>query len=166
MNILEMVEMVPVELRVFLMAMLPFIELRGSIPFALFMGLSVESAFFMSFLGNIFPVIFILLFLDRVQCFLSKHFCFFNRFFTWLFKRTRQKHKLKFEKWKELALLILVAIPLPVTGAWTGSLCAFLFDIPIKKAFPLIALGVAIAGIIVTTAVLIFPEMLSLFIKS
>jgi len=145
-----MVEMVSVELRVFLMAMLPFIELRGSIPFALYVGLPAEQAFFISFLGNIFPVIFILLFLNKVQLFLSKHFYFFNRFFAWLFERTRKKHQAKFEKWKEFALVILVAIPLPVTGAWTGSLCAFLFGIPVKKAFPLIALGVVIAGIVVT----------------
>jgi len=161
-----MIETVPVELKVFLMAMMPFIELRGSIPFALLEGLSVWSAFYISLLGNIFPVIFILLFLDRVQRFLSKHFHFFNRFFVWLFERTRKKHQLKFEKWKELALVILVAIPLPVTGAWTGSLCAFLFGIPVKKAFPLIALGVIIAGVIVTVAVLVFPEMLSFVIKS
>lgn len=147
---LEVIETVPAEFRVFLMAMLPFIELRGSIPFALFMGLSAWSAFFISLLGNIFPVIFILLFLDRVQKFLSRHFYLFNRFFAWLFERTRKKHQLKFEKWKEFALVILVAIPLPVTGAWTGSLCAFLFGIPAKKAFPLISLGVVIAGIIVT----------------
>jgi len=146
-----MIDMVSEEMRVFFVAMMPFLELRGSIPLALFeYGLPIQSAYLISVLGNIFPVIFILLFLDRVQRFLSNHFYFFNRFFVWLFERTRKKHQLKFEKWKEFALIILVAIPLPVTGAWTGSLCAFLFGIPFKKALPLISLGVVIAGIIVT----------------
>jgi len=148
---LETVETLPDELKVFLMATLPFVELRGSIPLALLeYDLPVWSGFFISLLGNIFPVVFILLFLDKVQRFLSKHFKFFNRFFIRLFERTRRKHREKFEKWKELALIILVAIPLPLTGAWTGSLCAFLFGIPIKKALPLIFLGVVIAGLIVT----------------
>ena len=132
---LEMIETLPAELKVFLMAMLPFVELRGSIPLALLeYDLPVWSAFLISLLGNIFPVVFILLFLHKVQLFLSKHFYFFKRFFVWLFERTRKKHWLKFEKWKELALVILVAIPLPLTGAWTGSLCAFLLGIPINKA--------------------------------
>ncbi|MDD3170245.1 MAG: small multi-drug export protein, partial [Candidatus Pacebacteria bacterium] len=62
---------------------------------------------------------------------------------------TRQKHSERFNKSKELALVLFVAIPFPVTGAWTGSLCAFLFDIPFARALPLIFLGVVIAGVIV-----------------
>ena len=75
---------------------------------------------------------------------------FFNRFFTYLFERTRKKHNGKFEKWGALALITFVAIPLPVTGGWSGALAAFVFGIPFKKALPLIFLGVIIAGAIVT----------------
>lgn len=139
------------ELKVFLIAMSPILELRGSIPMALGVyDLPVWSAYLFSVIGNIVPVIFILFLLESVSFYLSRHFYYFNRFFAWLFERTRQKHSAKFEKWQELALVILVAIPLPFTGAWTGSLCAFLFGIPFRKAFPLITLGVVIAGLIVT----------------
>jgi uncharacterized membrane protein len=67
-----------------------------------------------------------------------------------VFEKTRKKHSQRFEKSKALALMIFVAIPFPVTGAWTGSVCAFLFEIPFKKAFPAVFAGVIIAGIIVT----------------
>jgi uncharacterized membrane protein len=139
------------ELQTFLIAATPFIELRGSIPIALFgFNLSVLSAFIFSVLGNIFPCIFILLFLDKVSSFLSRKNLYFKRFFTWLFNRTKNKNQNNFEKYKELFLILFVAIPLPVTGAWTGSLCAFLFNVPFKKALPLISLGVMISGVIVT----------------
>lgn len=141
------------ELKIFLIAMSPIVELRGSIPVALGVEqLSIWSAYFFSVIGNLVPVVFLLWLLKSVSKYLSKNFRFFNRFFTWLFERTRKKHGAKFKRWEEFALVILVAIPLPFTGAWTGSLCAFVFDIPFKKAFPLITAGVVIAGIIVTLA--------------
>ena len=141
------------ELKTFLIAMLPIGELRASIPIALgTYQLSVWSAFIISVLGNLVPVIFLLLFLEKISNYLSHHFYFFNRFFYWLFERTRNNHRKKFKHWKELALVILVAIPLPFTGAWTGSICAFIFGIPIKKSLPLIFIGVIIAGVIVTLA--------------
>jgi len=144
-----------VELKVFLIAMSPILELRGSIPMALGVyHLTWWSAFLISVLGNIVPVIFILLLLESVSGYLSRHSRLFNRFFTWLCERTRKKHAQTFERWKDLALMIFVAIPIPFTGAWTGSLCAFVFGIPFKRAFPAIAGGVIIAGIIVTLATL------------
>lgn len=141
------------ELKIFLIAMSPFLELRGSIPVALGVyDLPIYLAYFISIVGNLVPVVFLLLLLESVSRILSSRFNFFNRFFTWLFERTRKKHAAKFERFKELALIMFVAIPLPFTGAWTGSLCAFVFGIPFKKAFPLISLGVIIAGLIVTLA--------------
>ena len=146
--------MIP-EIKTLLIAMSPFFELRGSIPIALGVyHLPVFAAFWLSIIGNLVPVIFILWLLEAVAKFLSKYFYFFNRFFAWLFERTRKNHENKFKKWQEFALVVLVAIPLPFTGAWTGSLCAFVFGIPWKKAFLLIALGVVIAGLIVTLATL------------
>lgn len=138
------------EIKTFLIAMSPVLELRGSIPIALEVyHLPVLSAFIFSFLGNIFPVPFFLLLFESVSGFLIRKIHFFNRFFSWIFEKTRKNHEKKFEKWRNFALFILVAIPLPFTGAWTGLLCAFIFRIPFKQAFPLISAGVAVAGIIV-----------------
>jgi len=139
------------ELKVFLIALSPIFELRGSIPIALgVFHLPVWSAFLISVIGNILPVVFILSLLESVSGYLSRHVHFFDRFFTWLFERTRRKHAKTFEQGKALALMIFVAIPLPFTGAWTGALCAFVFGIPFKRALMSIAGGVVIAGIIVT----------------
>jgi uncharacterized membrane protein len=139
------------EVKTLLVAMTPFFELRGSIPLALTVyNLPVWSSYLFSVIGNLIPVVFILWLLEAVSGFLSRHFSFFKRFFEWLFKRTKDRHEQKFEKWESLALVLLVAIPLPFTGAWTGSLAAFVFGIPVRKAFPLIALGVLLAGLIVT----------------
>lgn len=135
-----------------LISMLPISELRGAIPVAIGVyNMSATAAFLWAVLGNIIPVVFILWLLEAVSKFLSRHIYWFNRFFTWLFERTRRKHSKKFERWRDLALIILVAIPLPFTGAWTGVLAAFVFGVPIKRAFPLIVLGVLIAGLIVTS---------------
>ncbi len=143
------------ELKVFLIAMSPIFELRGSIPMALgVLHLPVWSAFLISVIGNILPIVFILLGLESVSGYLSRHSRLFSRFFTWLFERTRKKHAKTFERGKDLALMIFVAIPVPFTGAWTGALCAFVFGIPFKRAFLAIAGGVAIAGVIVTLTTL------------
>ena len=146
--------MIP-ELKVFLVALSPIVELRGSIPLALgVLHLPVWSAYSISVLGNLFPVVFILLLLKSVSDYLICHSHFFNRFFTRLFERTRKNHAKAFENGKALALLVFVAIPLPFTGAWTGALCAFVFGIPFKKALLAIAGGVIIAGFIVTLTTL------------
>ena len=139
------------QLITFLIAALPLSELRGAIPLALSVyGLSPLSAFVWAVLGNMAPVIFLVWLLEPVSRYLSHHFYFFNRFFAWLFERTRKKHSRKFEIWGALALVVFVAIPLPLTGGWAGSAAAFVFGVPFKKALPLIFLGVVIAGIIVT----------------
>ncbi|MCD6528377.1 small multi-drug export protein [bacterium] len=143
------------ELYTFLMAMSPIGELRISIPFGLgICHLSPFSVYFISVIGNLVPVIFLVLFLERISNYLSERIYFFNRFFAWLFEKTRRDHQRKFEIFKQFALVILVAIPLPFTGAWTGSICAFIFGIPSKRAIPLIFIGIMIAGIIVTLATL------------
>ena len=108
------------------------------------------AAYFLSIIGNAIPVIFVLWLIEPVSGFLMKRIKFCRRFFTWLFERTRANHNHKFEKWGSLALITFVAIPLPMTGGWTGALAAFVFGIPFKKALPLIFLGIMIAGVIVT----------------
>ncbi len=149
------------EVKTLLIAMSPIVELRGSIPMALGVyHLPVWSSYLFSVLGNIIPVVFILFLLKSVSGFLMRHSNFFNRFLSWLFERTRKKHSAKFERWEEFALIVLVAIPLPFTGAWTGSLCAFVFGIPFKKAFPLIVIGVVIAGLITTLITMTALQMI------
>lgn len=142
----------PPEIIVMLISMLPLTELRGAIPVAIgIYKMSIWSALLWSILGNIIPIVFIILGLDLlINKFLIHRIYFFNRFLTWLFERTRRNHSKKFERWKEWALVIFVAIPLPGTGAWAGAVAAFVFGIPIKRAVPLISLGVLIAGVIVT----------------
>jgi uncharacterized membrane protein len=144
------------EIIVLLISMLPISELRGAIPLALIVyEMPIWSAFLLAILGNLVPVILIIWFLNLlINKFLIHRIYIFNRFFAWLFQRTQRKYSKKFERWRDLALVILVAIPLPFTGAWTGALAAFVFGIPIKRAFPLIALGVLIAGAIVTIVTL------------
>ncbi len=135
----------------FLLAMTPIGELRLSIPIALTVyEIDLVSAYIISVLGNIFAVFIILTLLGSVSQYLSKNFYYFNRFFAWLFSRTRRNHSLRVEKYGLYILPLFVAIPLPITGGWTASLVAFVFNIPFKKAFPLIVLGVLIAGLIVT----------------
>lgn len=138
-------------LEVFLISMAPFSELRGAIPIGISLyNLPVWQVVLVSILGNMIPVIFIIPLMEKVSNFLSKHSSFFKNFFEKLFKRTTSKHLEKFEKYRNYALILLVAIPLPLTGVWTASLCSFLFKIPFKVAFPLILIGVIIASIIVT----------------
>ena len=138
------------ELKIFLIAMSPLIGLRASVPVALEVyQIPVWSTFLISVIGNLIPVLVLLKVLGPISDYFSRRFYFCNRFFAWLFERTRKKHTKKFEYWKEFALVILIAIPLPLTGPWTGSLCAFVFGIPFKKAFSLITIGTIIAGLIV-----------------
>lgn len=141
------------ELAVFLTAMTPVGELRAAIPLA--MGVYKMSpllAFFWSVLGNIAAVAIILVLIKPVSEFLVLHFSFFDRFFKFLFARTRKNFSASQLKWGELALIIFVAIPFPATGGWSGALVAYIFGIPFKRAMALISIGITIAGILVTAA--------------
>ena len=141
----------PPEIATMLVAMLPVGELRGAIPFALAVyDMPFWKVFIFAVIGNMIPVIFILWLLDPVSKFLMKHSKIMNKLFTWLFDRTQKKHSEKFKKWEELALITFVAIPLPVTGGWSGSVAAFVFGIPFKKALPLIFIGILISATIVS----------------
>ncbi|MFH1188258.1 MAG: small multi-drug export protein [bacterium] len=132
-------------------AMLPVTELRAAIPLAISAyGMSWQSALFWALLGNSIITVIVMFCLDPIARFLSKHFSIFERLFTWLFARTRRKHSKLFETWGAVALIVFVAIPLPGTGAWSGTLAAFVFGIKPKKAIPLIIAGLVFAGIAVT----------------
>lgn len=143
----------PPPVAVFLMAMLPFGELRLSIPVAiLHYHMDPTASLIISILGNILPVPFILILFHRVENYLRKYDRF-NRLFDRLFDRTIRRAKAKIHTYEEIALILFVAIPAPFTGAWTGALIAYLFDLENKKSFMVICLGVIIAGIIVTAVV-------------
>lgn len=145
---------------VIFISMVPLIELRGAIPVALtVLEMDWVEVLPLAVIGNIIPVPFILLYFDRIEKFLRR-FKIFNRFFDWLFERTRKRAEEKIKKYGELMVILFVAIPLPFTGAWTGSLVSYLFEIKFKKAFLCVLIGVIIAGIIMTIFVEIFNIML------
>ena len=136
-------------LKVIGIAASPIAELRVAIPWAIVgQGFPWYYALLFALIGNMLPVPFILLFLDTAARYLSK-IKFFERILNWLFEYTRRKGKL-IERYERIGLALFVAIPLPITGAWTGSLLAVLFGMKFKHAILSIFIGVLIAGIIVT----------------
>ena len=139
------------QIKTILLAMLPINELRGTIPFAIsVLGLQPFEAFIYAVIGNMLPIFFIVWLLPIIAVFLSKRSKIFNKFFNWLFERTRKKFYKNHQKYGDLGLVIFVAIPLPMTGAWSGAVAAFLFGMSYWKSMLLNFLGVIIAGIIVT----------------
>jgi len=137
------------ELVVLIIAALPIFELRGALPVAInLFHFPWYYALPLAIIGNLLPVPVILLFLNAISRWLSK-IGFFDRFLHWLFERTRKRGRVV-ERYERIGLALFVAIPLPVTGAWTGSLVAVLFGLRFRYAFLSIFVGVCIAGIIVT----------------
>jgi uncharacterized membrane protein len=127
----------------------PISELRGAIPVAMIeFNFPWYYAFLLAVIGNLLPVPVILLFLDSITRLLSR-IGFFSRLIQWIFKHTRRRGKI-IERYGWIGLILFVAIPLPITGAWTGSLAAVLLGIKFKHAFLSILVGIVIAGIIVT----------------
>lgn len=136
-------------LMTFLISMVPVIELRGAIPIAVANGLNHWVAVAVSIIGNLVPVPFIILFIRKIFELMRKISKKFDGIVTKLEQRAEKKSDVvrKYAFW---GLFILVAIPLPGTGAWTGALVAAMLDMRLKRAFPAIALGVLAAAAIVT----------------
>lgn len=132
--------------------MLPVIELKGAIPIAIGdYGLPWWQAYIFGVLGAMISAVIIIYLLGIVSTWLSNHFAIFKKFFDWLFNRTRSKHAQKLEKYEELALFIISAIPVPIIGGvWTAALVAFVFGLNIKKSLIFIFLGTLVAGAIFT----------------
>ncbi|MFH1537236.1 MAG: small multi-drug export protein [Patescibacteria group bacterium] len=148
--LLSIVNGIPKEIGLIIIAMIPIGELRGSIPIGIgVFKMNWITVFVLSVIGNMIPVFFVMYLIEPIYNLLKK-IKFFDKFFTWLFERTRKKFYAKHKSMGDIALIFFVGIPLPVTGAWTGSLAAWLFGIPPKKALPLIFFGVIMAGVIVT----------------
>ncbi len=137
----------PNELIVFIISLFPILELRGGLIAARLLEMEALKAFFYCFIGNMLPIPFILLFIRKI----------FDWMRTWKhmgkviekMEKKADKHRPTIEKYGVWGLLILVAVPLPGTGGWTGALVASIMDIRIRRALPVIALGVFIAGLIV-----------------
>ena len=139
----------------FAAAMTPVGELRLAIPLALLTyDLEWYVALPVAALGNMVPVLILVPGLQRISTILQSFPNPAGRLLLWQRERVRRVQGPRFEKYGSLALIILVAIPLPMTGAWTGSLAAWVFGIPPRRAIPLIAVGVAIAGVVVTAVAL------------
>jgi len=150
-EISNLFENITSQLAVFFTAMTPIGEIRAAIPLGLGVyKLNLYSVFIIAVIGNLIPAVVIIYILEPLSKFLMRKFRPANRFFNWLFNRTRRKYSKKFEKYSGFALAVFVGIPLPMTGAWTGALIAFVFGIPPKKAILDILLGIIMAGIIVT----------------
>lgn len=137
----------------FIVSMTPIIELRGAIPIAVGMHLSYLEAFLISFVGNIIPIYFIIKYIGPIFDFLGR-FKIFKKIIDWASNRAIKKieESDKLQNYTALGLFLFVAIPLPGTGAWVGSLIANFLHMPVKKAFWPIAVGVLTAGIIILTA--------------
>lgn len=136
-----------------LVGMMPIIEIRGAIPLGVVLGLDYWSAFICSLIGNIIPIFFIVKYIRPLFDFFGR-WKFFKRIIDFATNKATKKiqENPKLQSAVAFALFIFVAIPLPTTGAWVGSLVANFLDLPLKKAFPPLALGVATAGIIVLLA--------------
>lgn len=128
----------------------PISELRGAIPTA--MGaydFTWWQAYIIAVIGNLLPVPIILLFMNAVTKFLSR-WAFFDRIFQWIFRTVRRRGE-KITNWHFAGLMIFVAIPLPITGAWTGSILSVLMKFKFWPAFFAIVAGILISGVVVTT---------------
>ncbi|MBL7074721.1 small multi-drug export protein [candidate division KSB1 bacterium] len=147
----EFLRWLPNEIITLLIAMLPIAELRGAIPWALTGGgLTWHQAYLFAAIGNFLPVIPLLLLIEPLSNWLRGYKAF-DIFFAWLFARTRRRGKLV-ERYEALGLALFVSIPLPVTGAWTGAVAAFVFGIRLSYSIIAIIAGILIAGVIVTLA--------------
>lgn len=147
-----------------ILSMVPIAELRGGIPYALANDISPVTAYFACTFANIlaFPIVYI--FFGFFHDIFNK-MDWYQKLFDKLVIRTRKKVGDKVEKWGFWGLMIFVMIPLPVTGAYTGSFAAWIFGIEKKKAFLAVALGVFIAGLIVTAVFLSGSHALNFLLK-
>jgi len=146
--ILQYLNQLPKDYVVIIVGALPISELRGAIPLALSFGMPLFKAFWLSVLGNCLIVAPALFLFEPVTKFLRK-FKIWSRFFDWVFERTK-KNSDSIQKYEALGLAIFVAIPLPMTGAWSGVIAASLFKIRFRYAFLAIIAGVICAGLIVS----------------
>ena len=149
------------ELIIFLISLLPILELRGGLIVASLFGVPWHIAAPICVIGNFLPIPFIIIFIKRIFEFLKKHGPL-KKIVSKIETRGLNKGKVLIEKYPTrvlLGLFIFVGIPLPMTGAWTGALIAALFDIPYKKAIPTIFFGICMACIIMLLLAYAIPGL-------
>ena len=134
-----------------LVSMIPVVELRGGIPAGVALGLPVWAAFIAAVMGNLIPVPFIIVYIRRIFQWMRRRIPRLNSLVDKLERKAHLKGQ-KVTKYKYLGLMLFVAIPLPGTGAWTGSLAAAFLDMPLRKAIPSVIVGVLIAGMAISIA--------------
>lgn len=148
MQILTYLSNLPKELIVIITSALPIIEVRGAVPLGFYLKMDPWTIFWLCAVGSSLPILPVRWFLDTLTERLRKNQKL-DRFFEWLFTRTRAKSKI-IEDFELIGLTLFVAIPLPGTGAWTGTVAAYLFGFSYWKTFLCCALGTAIATAIMT----------------
>jgi len=145
-----MLEFLPQWFQIFFFSMVPWLEARYVIPFSMLTpGWEWEwwQAFPLAILGNIFPIPFILLFFRYIEKSLRR-FPFWVKVMDWLFARTRKKADERIRNYEYLGLFAFVALPVPFTGAWTGALIAYLFNLKFSRSLLAIFLGLILAAVI------------------
>ncbi len=143
----KLLELITKELMVIFIAAMPLTELRGAIPIGISLGMHPLHATALGIIGSLIPVPFLLIFIKPVFMHL-RQLGYFKKHLDHIVKRTLKKSS-KIRKYSAIGLIIFVAVPLPTTGVWSGCLAAILLNIPFKYAFPAIALGTFLAGVIV-----------------
>lgn len=146
---------------VFIISMTPVLELRGAIPYGFAAGLPAWVTIVVSVVGNMILVPFIILSVRSVFAWLKK-MKFMRKFVEWSEKRVMKNRKM-ISKYEALGLMLLVAIPLPGTGAWTGAMLAGLLEMRLKESLPAIFIGVIVAAVIVTLVSYGFIGAIGLF---
>ena len=131
-------------------AMVPVLELRGAIPFGLALGLSPGLAYLVSVIGNLIPIPAVMLLIRTIFRWLCR-WPWWEGKVRWLERRAQDKGEMV-RKYSLLGLILLVAIPLPGTGAWTGTLAASILDMDFRSTVAAVVLGVLLAGVIMMSA--------------
>lgn len=136
------------EILVFIISLMPILELRGGLLAAALLGLDPLPSYIISIIGNVIPVPFILLLITKILAWMkNSKVKFFNKFANWLDGKV-EKHKGQIEKFGYWGVVLFVGIPLPGTGAWTGSLIASVLNMDKKKTFVAVLAGIVMASII------------------
>ena len=149
------------ELYVFLLSLIPVVELRGAIPVGIGMGLDVMTTFIVAVIGNIIPVPFILL-LTRPFMSLIKKTKALKPFAEWIEGKI-EKNREKIMRYSAFGLFLFVAIPIPGTGAWSGAIAASALDMRMKYALPSIVAGVVTAGVIMCFGTSLVKWVINIF---
>lgn len=146
-----MLQQLPDPIIVFFSSMLPVLELRFAIPYGMAaLGMSKWEALFWGFSGNLLSAVLLIQLLDPVTKWVRTLHPKFDQLVDWIFHKTRTKHSKRMSELGHLALLLFVAVPLPGSGSWTGSLVAYLFGVQKRISLAMISLGLTVAAFLVT----------------